>query len=143
MIFSAHGDMQSYTEADCCESCGRPLVSSYPAGVQLDATGFTAPCGTRVPLTYRQFQVMELLLRHFGQTVHRERIYSHVWGGSERDPQSVDVYTSHINKKLRPVGFEIRAVWGIGKALDLLRAPSVKSVNKKSRQTIQEPEHAV
>lgn len=54
-----------------------------------------------VELTAREFDLLELLLRHAGQALSREQILAHVWG-YHFDPESnvVDVYVRGLRRKL-------------------------------------------
>jgi two-component system, OmpR family, copper resistance phosphate regulon response regulator CusR len=54
-----------------------------------------------VELTAREFELMEMLMRHRGEVLSRERLLSRVWG-LEFDPGSnvVDVYIGHLRRKL-------------------------------------------
>jgi two-component system, OmpR family, copper resistance phosphate regulon response regulator CusR len=71
-----------------------------------------------VELTAREFELMEMLMRHRGEVLSRERLLSRVWG-LEFDPGSnvVDVYIGHLRRKLgegsietvRGAGYRLRA----------------------------------
>jgi DNA-binding response OmpR family regulator len=54
-----------------------------------------------VDLTAREFELMEMLMRHTGEVLSRELLLSRVWG-LEFDPGSnvVDVYIGHLRRKL-------------------------------------------
>ncbi|MBU6335702.1 MAG: response regulator transcription factor [Chloroflexi bacterium] len=68
----------------------------------LDLRGHTARRGTRMlELTPTEWNLLEYLLRHRGQTLSRSRILDSVWPG-DRDvqPQMVDVYISYLRRKL-------------------------------------------
>jgi DNA-binding response OmpR family regulator len=59
--------------------------------------------GREVPLTAREFTMLEVFLRHPGQVLSREQLLSHVWGYNH-DPESnvVDVYVRYLRRKLGP-----------------------------------------
>jgi len=68
----------------------------------LDLRGHTARRGARMlELTLTEWNLLEYLLRHRGQTLSRSRILDSVWPG-DRDvqPQMVDVYISYLRRKL-------------------------------------------
>ncbi len=73
--------------------------------------------GTLVPLTPREFALLELFLRHPGQVLTRAQILSHVWG-YDADPSSnvVDVYVRYLREKLDRPGAPafIETVRGVG-----------------------------
>ncbi len=64
----------------------------------------TLPDGRRVPLSEREFAVLEYLSRTPNQIVSRERILNAVWE-YQFDPRSnvVDVYVARLRRKLEPL----------------------------------------
>ena len=79
--------------------------------------------GKQITLTAREFELLEYLLRHSGQTVTREMLARDVWQESERATSIdnvIDVHIAHIRKKidhgqsrkllhtLRGVGFQLK-----------------------------------
>lgn len=69
--------------------------------------------GTVVPLTNREFWLLETLVRKKGQIVSRERLEEALYGwGDEVDSNTVEVYIHHLRRKLGP-GL-IRTVRGLG-----------------------------
>ena len=69
--------------------------------------------GKSVDLTSREFALLEMLMRHAGQTVPRSDLLSNVWG-LDFDPRSnlVDVYIRYLRRK---VGDDrIQTVRGVG-----------------------------
>ena len=80
------------------------------AGVRtLEAGGYTLDlvqrvvslAGETIPLTHKEFQLMELLMRHRGQVLTRAVIFDRVWG-YDRDVDSnvVDTYIHFLRRKL-------------------------------------------
>ncbi len=70
--------------------------------VTLDLRTRRAGVGERsVELTAREFNLLEMFLRHRDQVLSREQLLSHVWG-YDFDPGSnvVDVYVRYLRKKL-------------------------------------------
>jgi DNA-binding response OmpR family regulator len=87
--------------------------------VRLDLWAREAIVGERtVPLTSREFMLLETFLRHPGQVLSRQQLLSSIWGYSF-DPGSnlVNVYVSGLRKKLgenvietvRGAGYRFRA----------------------------------
>ncbi len=73
--------------------------------------------GQPVPLTTKEFAVLECLLRHDGQVVAKHEILEQVWDLAYRgDPNIVEVYVSALRRKLdAPFGRRtITTVRGIG-----------------------------
>jgi DNA-binding response OmpR family regulator len=54
-----------------------------------------------VPLTAREFSVLEFLMRRAGEVVSKGEILDNVWDFAfEGDPNIVEVYIRHLRKKL-------------------------------------------
>jgi two-component system OmpR family response regulator len=73
--------------------------------------------GTPVPLTAREFAVLEVLARNAGQAVTRTTLLEHVWDANyEGSTNVVDVYVGYLRKKLElPFGAPlIRTIRGVG-----------------------------
>ncbi|MEO8967747.1 MAG: response regulator transcription factor [Solirubrobacteraceae bacterium] len=70
--------------------------------------------GAEVPLTQREFELLEYLVRHRGQVVTRDRLLESVWGFvSPGETRTVEVHVASLRKKLgRPE--LIRTVRGVG-----------------------------
>mgnify|MGYP002777151909 CR=1 FL=1 len=70
-----------------------------------------------IPLTVKEFGLLEHLMRHAGRPVSRESIVQAVWR-TEFDPSTniVDVYVTYLRRKLDREGEEsrIRTVRGVG-----------------------------
>ncbi|WP_262360925.1 response regulator transcription factor [Gorillibacterium timonense] len=71
-----------------------------------------------VPLTLREFEIVQLLALHAGQVFSREQIYEKVWGfEAEGDSATVTEHVKNIRAKLVKCGSgveSIATVWGIG-----------------------------
>jgi len=84
-----------------------PLPEQVRVGpLVLDTRAQVATCGGRaVPLTTREYALLEFLVRHAGQVVGRADIAEHVWDESY-DPLSnvIDVYVQRLRRKLSPAG---------------------------------------
>ena len=88
----------------------------------LDTRAHTARRATRpLDLTATEWELLEYLMRHPGQTMTRQQILDHVWS-YERDVQTtmVDVYISYLRRKLSLPGRPdpIRTVRGVGYRLE-------------------------
>ncbi len=71
--------------------------------------------GEDLDLTYKEREMLRLLISSPDKVLSRERILSTVWGVNE-DPMTnvVDVYIGRLRKKLGACGAEIKTVRGIG-----------------------------
>lgn len=76
--------------------------------------------GVPIPLTPREFEFLELLLRNSGRVLTRNRLIEAVWG-NERDVENntVDVFIRQLRMKLEPPGRSrlIHTIRGIGYTL--------------------------
>ena len=80
-------------------------------GYSLDLVQRVVSCsGEIVPLTHKEFQLMELFMRHRGQVLSRSLIFDRVWGyDAEVDSSIVDTYIHLLRRKLdRGLGAEAR-----------------------------------
>ena len=69
--------------------------------------------GNVVPLTNREFWLLETLVRKKGQIISRERLEEALYGwGDEVDSNAVEVYIPHLRRKFEPA--LIKTVRGVG-----------------------------
>ncbi len=77
--------------------------------------------GTPVPLTTREFQLLELLALRQGSTITKEMILNRMYGGMDEPEQKIiDVFICKLRKKLAEASGGknyIETVWGRGYAL--------------------------
>jgi DNA-binding response OmpR family regulator len=68
--------------------------------IELDATAHQATrAGRRLELTAREFDLLELLLRHAGEVLAKATILERLWGYAY-DPNLVEVYVGYLRRKL-------------------------------------------
>lgn len=85
------------------------------------ATRRVSRAGADIPVTPREFAMLEFLMRHAGAAVSKTRILENVWdAGFDGDPNIVEVYVAYLRKKIdHPFGRSaIRTVRGAGYLLD-------------------------
>ena len=92
------------------------------ADVVLDPQARTAArAGRPLALTTREFDLLELLLRHPNQVLTRDAILENIWGYHDDIPESniVDVYVRYLRNKLGAAGESrlIQTVRGLGYVL--------------------------
>jgi DNA-binding response OmpR family regulator len=102
---------------------GRSEPIVYTAGdIRLDPMTHRCTRGeVEVPLTAREFSVLEFLMRRAGEVVSKAEILNNVWDFAfDGDPNIVEVYIRHLRKKLDdPFGRHlIETIRGVGYRLD-------------------------
>jgi DNA-binding response OmpR family regulator len=71
--------------------------------------------GERMTLTFREFSILQYLMRHPNQVVSREQIMTNVWDHDfDSFSNVVDVHIKNIRKKLKNYGNKLQAIRGIG-----------------------------
>ena len=93
------------------------LITRGP--LQLDAAGRSLRRdGTPVELTAKEFDLLELLMRHPGRVYSREQLLDLVWGYSYTgDYRTVDVHVRRLREKVEAdpaAPALIRTKWGVG-----------------------------
>lgn len=75
--------------------------------------------GEAVDLRNREICVLEILLRHTGQVVSKERIADQLFDFDDQAGlTAIELYVHRLRKKLSPAGVVIRTVRGLGYLLD-------------------------
>ncbi len=94
-------------------------------GVRLDCNRYELACGDMsVRLNNKEFQLMELFMRHPHFVFSTSHLMDKIWGqDSEADLNVVWTYVGFIRKRLKQVGggVEIRTVRGAGYSLEEVR----------------------
>jgi DNA-binding response OmpR family regulator len=71
--------------------------------------------GATVDLSPREFSLLEVLLRHAGQTLTRDQLLDHAWPFSVAvTPNAVDAYIHYLRTKLGAAGSQVETVRGVG-----------------------------
>ena len=86
----------------------RPLadITIGAGGITLNQRDESVTCGERsVPLTHREYVLLETLVRRAGQTVPRDTLLEKVWG-YDSDPVGnvVELYVHYVRRKLATLG---------------------------------------
>jgi DNA-binding response OmpR family regulator len=78
------------------------LVPLAVADLSLDpVTRVVTRGGRQIDLTAKEFELLEYLMRHAGQTLTRQMIAEHVWGITwDRLTNVIDVFINHVRKKV-------------------------------------------
>ncbi len=101
-------------QAGHVEEAAPPVLLAGPLEVDLAAHAVSVD-GHPVELAPKEFDLLEVLVRHPGRAFARDYLVEKVWGydanGSDR---TVDTHILRLRKKLGPVGERIETVWGVG-----------------------------
>jgi DNA-binding response OmpR family regulator len=88
------------------------------ADIELDAAGFTARRGGRdLGLTRREFELLELFMRHPGEVLDRRRLHEEIWRYTFDPGTNVtDVFVGYLRRKLEAAGEPrvLHTVRGVG-----------------------------
>ncbi len=70
--------------------------------------------GEVIPLSTREFQLLEYLMTNSERVLTREQIFNSVWGVNYGDIGTVAVNIKNLRTKLDPDNKYIKTVWGVG-----------------------------
>ncbi len=69
----------------------------------------------QIPLTYKEFLLLQLLMENRDRVMTREVLLDRVWGlGAERENRTLDVHIRTLRQKLGEAGAYIQTVRGVG-----------------------------
>ena len=72
-------------------------------------------CGQPIELTYKEFELLRVFLKHPGRVYNRDQLLEKVWGADYLgETRTVDVHIGTLRTKLGPCGEYIRTVRGVG-----------------------------
>lgn len=95
------------------------LLTAGGLNVSLEERTVTAD-GERIPLTYKEFELLRLFLSHPGMAFTRERLLSGVWGVDYcGETRTVDVHIRTLRQKLGTYGGLIQTVRNVGYRLEV------------------------
>ena len=76
--------------------------------------------GKEIPLTTKEFQLLEILMRNRGRTVPRELLSEQIWGWDAPSRNALDALVKLTRKKLSGIpGFCIQNIRGVGYRLEV------------------------
>lgn len=83
---------------------------------------FVTVCGEKVSLTFKEFEILKLFMRHPGVVFSRDRLLSEVWGidylGESR---TVDMHIKTLRQKLGSAGSYIETVISVGYKMEAVK----------------------
>lgn len=100
--------------------CARPSHVLHLSGLSLDQDAHTVSCdGQRVPLTYKEYELLRLLLSHPGMAFTRDQLMAQVWGTDYcGETRTVDMHIRTLRQKLGSYGSLIQTVRNVGYRLE-------------------------
>ena len=80
--------------------------------------------GKVIHLTLKESQLLELLIRNYGQVVTKQRIIEKVWGyNSDAVESTINIYIHYLRKKINISN--LKTVRGVGYYLQKKNTPSI------------------
>lgn len=78
--------------------------------LSLDLSSYDLRCnGKEVRLSYKEFEVLNLLIKNKGRTLPKETLISRIWGlESDANDNNVEAYISFLRKKLKFLGSQVK-----------------------------------
>lgn len=100
-----------------CPCCGKPLPNID--ALISDAAARILVCkGHLAKLTPQEWNVFEILFKHHGNIVTKDRVYDYMVETVHEDewpePTIMHVLICRLRKKLAPLGVSIDTAWGTG-----------------------------
>ena len=92
---------------------GEVVVDELPCGdLKIDLSTYDMSRGDKsVKLSYREFEVINLLIANAGRTLPKETLIARVWGvDSDAGDNNVEAYISFLRKKLKFLGSSVKIV---------------------------------
>ena len=99
------------------EPAAAPLTFSAPGGVIVldDGARTVTAGGAPAALTFKEYALLHLFLRHPEQVLSRERIMKEVWDTTDLlESRTIDMHVRTLRQKLGPAGEAIRTVRKVG-----------------------------
>ena len=70
--------------------------------------------GEKIPVSAREFQLLQYLMENEGKVLSRDQIFEAVWGTEYGDAGTVAVNIKNLRDKIDVEGKYIKTVWGVG-----------------------------
>lgn len=68
-----------------------------------------------IELTYKEYELLLLLMQNHNQVLEREELLNKIWGyGGSADTRTIDVHIRHLREKLGDQGECIKTIRGVG-----------------------------
>ncbi|RSD24128.1 response regulator transcription factor [Mesobacillus subterraneus] len=113
------GELVARIEAVLRRQSGKSPLIAFK-GLNLNADSFELQYnGTTIPLTPKEFSLLQLFLQNRNKVFTREHLISTIWGyGVGTEDRTIDSHVRNLRDKLRKAGFAadeyLTTVWGVG-----------------------------
>ena len=98
-------------KGDKCLTIGKIFLDSERHAVYVD--------NKLCELTYKEYELLKMLMLHAGIVTGREEILNHVWGMDfEGESRTLDMHIKTLRQKLGEAGSMIKTVRNVGYILD-------------------------
>lgn len=83
--------------------------------IEIHRDTYTAyKAGEKIPVSAREFQLLQYMMENEGKVLSRDQIFEAVWGTEYGDPGTVAVNIKNLRDKIDAEGKYIQTVWGVG-----------------------------
>ncbi len=99
------------------EQRAAPAVSNVirSGEIEIHRDTYTAyKSGEKIPVSAREFQLLQYMMENEGKVLSRDQIFEAVWGTEYGDPGTVAVNIKNLRDKIDAEGKYIKTVWGVG-----------------------------
>ena len=85
-------------------------------GIVMDkAAHLVTADGSRIELSYKEFELLSYFIENQGIALSREKILNHVWNYDYfGDARTIDTHVKKLRNKLGKCGEYIKTIWGMG-----------------------------
>lgn len=104
----------------CSEGTRKPQIQSFFEDLVLNKDLYELYYNEQlIPLTPKEFSLMNLFLTNLNKVFTRDHLISSIWGqGVATEDRTIDSHVRNLREKLRKSGFpaddHLITVWGIG-----------------------------
>ncbi|MEH7887122.1 response regulator transcription factor [Bacillus sp. JJ1609] len=113
------GELIARIEAVLRRNSGKSPILSFK-GLNLNMDSYDLQYnGASIPLTPKEFSLLNLFLQNRNKVFTREHLISNIWGhGVATEDRTIDSHVRNLREKLRKAGFSaddyLITVWGVG-----------------------------
>lgn len=103
----------------CRSENDRNIINAAGISINLDEHTVTVD-GSRIQLTYKEYELLRLFLSHPGIVFTRDRLFNNVWGNEYiGETRTVDMHIRTLRQKIAPYGKMIETVRNVGYRMEV------------------------